>query len=433
MTIIIQDTTVIPEPGVTKAHHDIVIDGPTISAVIPTGTQPMPAGAEVVDGRHHLYTPGLIDTHVHTGQQLLRGRVLDAKPIIWTRIMLPFESRMTPEIMQVSAEVAALEMITSGTTGFVESGSYDMQSAGRVYAQSGLRGALAYSTMDDPTLPASVRMNATEALAHTDALYDEFDHQGNLQVDYALRALNNCSNELIEGAITHSRDRHATLQAHMNEYPAEVQGIVKRTGMRPYVFLNELGGLDHHFLGAHNLFLDPTEKHLIETHPVTLSHSPFSNAGKGVPDTPELLERHIPIGMGTDGAAHGSLSLFNEIKIFRSVMNLWHGVPGHKANIMPATTVFNMIWQGGAAALNQSGQLGRIAPGYQADLIAIDTDTPHLWGSGSWTNTLLEGVNANDVSHSMVAGKWLMKNREVLTMDVERIHHHLNQLYKTLW
>ena len=97
--------------------------------------------------------PGLIDGHMHTGQQLLKGAVLDELPMIWTRIMLPFESTLTPEKMRLSVSLAALEMIKNGTTGFVDAGSYFMEEAARVYLASGLRGALSHSSMDQGNFP----------------------------------------------------------------------------------------------------------------------------------------------------------------------------------------------------------------------------------------------------------------------------------------
>nr|WP_263850333.1 amidohydrolase family protein [Lacticaseibacillus zeae] len=152
-----------------------------------------------------------------------------------------------------------------------------------------------------------------------------------------------------------------------------------------------------------------------------------------MPPTPELLKAGVSIGLGSDGAAHGGLSLWQEMKIFRAIMTLHYGVPQHIANIMPATTIMSLVLDGGAAALNMSGQLGRIAPGYQADIIGLDIDSPHLWPTGNWNNTLLESVNANDVADSMVAGKWLMRKRKVLTLDVERIKAVCARRYPTLW
>ncbi len=85
---------------------------------------------------------------------------------------------------------------------------------------------------------------------------------------------------MVDLAAQRAEDRQTFLEAHMNEYPQEVAGILARCGERPYVYLAKRGALSDHFLGAHSLFLDDTEKMLIETHHVKLSHSPFSNAGK---------------------------------------------------------------------------------------------------------------------------------------------------------
>ena len=375
----------------------------------------------MLDGRYKLFMPGLVDSHMHTGQQLLKGLVLDAKPIIWTRVMLPFESTLTPEKMRLSAQAAALEMIKSGTAGFIDAGSYFMEDAAAVYETSGLRGALSYSTMDEEGLPESIAMDANEAVRRTDSLFDAFHGKGNLKVYYSLRALNSCSNRLVELEAEHARDRNTMLQAHMNEYMGEVNGILEREGMRPYEYLEKMQVLGGNFLGAHSLILTDREKELVRDRGVKVCHCPFSNCGKAVPDTPQLLEMGIPVGLGTDGAAHGGLSLWNEMKIFRSVMNIIHGVPNRNPKVMPAKTILHMALEGGAAALGEEGQLGRVEAGYKADLIGIDMNQPHLCPTGDKIHTLLECVNAGDVSDMVVGGRVLMKNRTVLTLDEERI------------
>ena len=144
-----------------------------------------------ISGKGKLVMPGLVDCHMHTGQQLLKGKVLDELPMIWTRIMLPFESTLTEEKMELSASLAALEMIKSGTTAFVDAGSYHMEAAAEVYVRSGLRGLLSASTMDEKGLPASIAQNADEAVAQTDRLYDRYHGKGNLKggILYALSYL----------------------------------------------------------------------------------------------------------------------------------------------------------------------------------------------------------------------------------------------------
>lgn len=374
---------------------------------------------EVLEGVGKLLMPGLCDSHMHTGQQLLKGRILDELPMIWTRIMLPFESTLDEKKMELSAKLAALEMIRSGTTAFVDAGSYYMESAADVYIKSGLRGLLSASTMDDASLPDSIRQTAEEAVAQTDRLYEAYNGKGNLKVAYSLRSLISCSEELIEKAGTHARERDAILQAHMNEYPNEVNYFLQKKQMRPLEYLESLGVLDENFLAAHSILLSENEKEILKKYQVNVCHCPFSNCGKGIPDTPALLQKNVNVGLGTDGAAHGGLSLWNEMKIFRSVMNVGRGVPVGEAAIMPAKTVIRMATENGYKAMHVKG--GRIEPGQAADFITIDLRRPHLYPTGNLVNTLLECVTAADVCDTVTAGKILMKNHVVLTLDEEKI------------
>lgn len=416
----IQDTTILKTFQTLESHADIIISE---GRILETGTdlkekyQPN----MTIDGRGKLFMPGLIDSHMHTGQQLLKGLVLDAKPVIWTRIMLPFESTLTPEKMELSAELAALEMIKSGTTGFIDAGSYYMEDAARVYAESGLRGALSYSTMDEKGLPDTITMDASKAVGKTDYLYDNFHGTANLKVYYSLRALNSCSDRLIELAAEHARLRDTMLQAHMNEYQGEINGTITHKGMRPYEYLDKMHVLGKNFLGAHSLILSESEKSIIKERGVKVCHCPFSNCGKAIPDTPELLSMGIDVGLGTDGAAHAGLSLWNEMKIFRSIMNICHGVPKGNSRVMPAERILYMVLEGGAAALHEQGKLGRLERGCHADLISINLNQPHLCPTGNLIHTLIESVNAGDVEDMIVGGKLLMKGQNILVLDEEKI------------
>ena len=121
--LLIQDAAVMTDYQTIRKGMDVAVGDGKILAVFPHGEEEW-EGKETLSGKDRVFMPGLIDSHMHTGQQLLKGLVLDARPVIWTRVMLPFESTLTPERMKLSAGLAALEMIRCGTTGFVESGSY---------------------------------------------------------------------------------------------------------------------------------------------------------------------------------------------------------------------------------------------------------------------------------------------------------------------
>ena len=429
--LLIKNAVVMTDYETVEYGMDIAVSDGRITAVAKSGAREFCA-EKTISGEEKLFMPGLIDSHMHTGQQLLKGLVLDAKPIIWIRVMLPFESTLTPEKMKLSAQAAALEMIKSGTTAFIDAGSYYMDAAAEVYEKSGLRGCLSYSTMDEDGLPESIAMDAAQAVTETDRLYEGWNGKGNLKVYYSLRALNSCSHELTELAAGHARERGAMLQAHMNEYQGEVDGIIKRENMRPYEFLEKMGVLSDRFLGAHSLILSETEKELIKKRGVKLCHCPFSNCGKAVPDTPDLAERGIIPGFGTDGAAHGGLSLWNEMRIFRSLMNIYHGVPNRNPKVMPAELLFRMLWEGGAAAVDEAGQCGKIAEGCKADFVSIYLDAGRLIPSGNLLHTMFECAESGDVRDMVVGGKVLMENREVQTLDEEKIRVEMKEYMKRM-
>ena len=418
--ILFSDATVLrPDFSGVDAHQVVAVADGKIALVASVESAGELEAAEVIDARHKLVMPGLIDCHTHTGQQLLRGRVLDALPMIWTRIMLPFESTLTPELMELSAELCALEMIKNGTTGFVDAGSYFMERAAEVYLTSGLRGMLSCSTMDQPGLPASIAMTAEEAIAASDKLYEDYNGKGLLSVAYALRALMSCSTELIEGVCAHASERGAKIQAHMNEYPAEVNFTLQKYGRRPFEYLEDLGVLSPDFLAAHCLMLSEEEKNIIVERGVKVCHCPFSNCAKAAPEAASLRSRGIVEGLGTDGAAHGGLSLWSEMHLFRSIMNVTHGIQIASPAIMPADELVRMATENGYKFMDVNG--GHVRVGEVADLITVNLRNSFMHPTGDVVKSLIECAGAEQVEDMVVDGKMVMRGRKVLTMDEDAI------------
>ena len=404
-------------------HKDIRIENNIIKEI---GTDLKSfSDEEIIDGKKLIVMPGLCDGHTHIGQQLLKGKVLDADGIIWQDIMLPFESSLTDEIMKLNTKLALIEMIHAGTTSFVDAGSYHMDSACEEIFKSGMRGAVTYSTMNDKNLPENIGDTTETAVKKNDELYEKWNGKGLIQVYYSLRSLLSVSEDLILKISEHAEERNTILQAHMNEYEKEVQHIISKTGMTPYEYLESLGVLKNDFIGAHSLILSEKEKEIILKRDVKICQCPFSNSGKALAETPELLKRGIKIGLGTDGAAHGGLSLWDEMKALRCMMNVTWGVKNCDRKIMPAKSLLKMAAENGKYFLRKN--IGKIKEGYLADLIFIDLKEPHLWFSSNYTNTIFECVNKGDIIHSMVDGKWIMKDRKILTIDENSVFKELEE------
>ncbi len=390
--------------------------------------------SENFDGGGLLWMPGLVDGHTHTSQQLLRGRLLDEKPVIWKRINVPFEAKLSEKAASLSASLCALEMMKSGTTGFLDAGGKHLQSFARVYAKAGLRGRLSYMTNDNPGAPEALRVGVQDGLDRQIALHEELE--GSLLAGvFSVTALTAASEELIRAIFGYAKEKGIATETHMNEYASEVMDFIEKYGLRPFEWLDREGLIGERFTAAHSIFLSQQEMDIVLKKGVRIIHCPFSNCGKGVPATPQLLARGATVGLGSDGSAHGGLDLFKEMRLLRGVMNAHWGLDTADPQIMPARKLLQMVTAGGAAALDVPG-LGVVKQGAPADLIALDVDVAHLYPTQNLVNTLVESACGSDVKHMLVNGKTLMRNREVLTLDEEKILHEAKELERAdglLW
>lgn len=385
-------------------------------------------GETVLSGPHLLWMPGLVDGHLHTSQQLLRGRLLDEKPVIWKRVNVPFESRLDEESSRLSAELAAMEMISCGTTGFVDAGGKYPEIYAQVYQAAGLRGCLSVMTNDNPFCPESLRApSVPAAVKRLRAMKNSLS--GLLKPIYSVTTPTAVSEELLRAVLEAAAEDGVPVETHMNEYASEVTDFLERYGRRPFVWLEEEGLLKAPMTAPHCIFLSQEEIDIMARRRIRVAHCPFSNCGKGVPPTPQLLAAGVPVGLGTDGSAHGGLDLFREMRLFRGVMNVTRGVGTADSCVMPAETLLTMATRGGAAALMEP-DLGVIEPGATADLIALDTDAPHLWPTQNLVHSLVESASGADVRHSIVNGKLLMRDRELLTIDRERVRREAERLFE---
>lgn len=430
--ILIKDCTLLSETLAPLPRRTVAIRDGRIAAI--GGPEITGPAKETIDGRGKLFMPGLIDGHTHICQQFLRGRILDELPMIWTRIMLPFESTLTAELVEAQARLACLEMIKSGTVAFADAGGRFMDRVAQAVADSGLRAALTCSTIDLGNAPPTMKATAEENIRRNTDLYHQYHGAGGgrLSVFFSVRSMLSCSEELTRRVFETADALGTHVHAHISEYPNEVNHCLEHHGMRPLEYLDSLGVLGPSFLAAHGILLSAGEIALAAKRGVKVVHCPFSNSGKGVPPTPQLLHDGVQVGLGTDGAAHGGLSLWNEMKIFRCVLNAHMGVPSANPLIMPAKTLLTMATKGGAAALGLE-QSGILAQGRAADMISINLEQPHITPSANLTNTLLETMNAGDVSDMIVDGKMVMRDRAVLTMDEGAVLDQARRLQETLF
>ena len=381
---------------------------------------------------------GLVEGHTHTCEQLLRGRVSDEYPMVWTRFLVPFESNLRPEDSYVSGQLACLEMIKHGTTAFADSGGVYMDRVADAVVESGMRAAIAKSTMDmGNAITGAMKETAKEAVAHTRELYKGYKGAGDGRVDiwFAIRQVMTCSQDLIAMVRDAAEELHTGIHAHLCEHKDEVSFCLQNYKLRPAQFLESMGVLGPNLLTAHNVMLSDEDIALMAERGVKVIHCPRANlANHGFPKAPQILQAGLQVGLGCDGAAPSNLDLFDEMKVLRYGMIAYWGLPSFNPVVMTCATVLKMASWGGACALGKGDILGTVEEGKKADVILLNIDQPHIQPTQNLLNTIVEAANGHDVTDSIIDGRLVMKNREVLTLDEEKIcfeaQKHMEEIIK---
>lgn len=407
--LIIKNCSVMMPDFSIKKEQDILIQDSFIMKI--TDTDDGYESKEVLNGKNKLVMPGLVDGHTHTCQQLLRGRTANEYPMVWTRILVPYESSLTPEDCYWSAKLACLEMIKSGTTAFAESGSTHMGDVANAVIESGMRAALARSTMDiGDAIPDCMKESSELNILHTEALYDKYQGTGDGRVDiwFAIRQVMTCSPELIREIGKEARRLKTGIHAHLCEHKDEVSFCLQHYQKRPAEFLDDMGVLGPNLLTAHNVVLSERDIDLLGERNVKLIHCPRANyANHGFPKTPRILQNNMSLGLGCDGASRPNLSLFAEMKhLLYGTMAFW-GIPIFDPDIICAKDLLKMVTVGGARALQHEAELGTIEEGKKADLITINLMQPHLTPTHNLLNTLVDCAAEHDVTDSSLMVKLL--------------------------
>ena len=437
--ILIQGCRVLQPDMTISGTCSVAIDKTMICKIGPEAELAQEYEAEeTLDGRGKLLMPGLVDGHTHTCQQLLRGRVSDEYPMVWTRFLVPFESNLRPEDSYVSGQLACLEMIKHGTTAFADSGGVYMDRVADAVVESGMRAAIAKSTMDmGNAITGAMKETAKEAVAHTKELYKGYQGAGDGRVDiwFAIRQVMTCSQDLIAMVRDAAEELHTGIHAHLCEHKDEVSFCLQNYKLRPAQFLESMGVLGPNLLTAHNVMLSDEDIALMAERGVKVIHCPRAYlANHGFPKAPQILQAGLQVGLGCDGAAPSNLDLFDEMKVLRYGMIAYWGLPSFNPVVMTCATVLKMASWGGACALGKGDILGTVEEGKKADVILLNIDQPHIQPTQNLLNTIVEAANGHDVTDSIIDGRIVMKNREVLTLDEEKIcfeaQKHMEEIIK---
>lgn len=402
---------------------DLLIDGDRIEAVGDVPASLLDAEVETIDVRGKIVLPGLINTHVHTSQQLGRGLGDDVDLLTWLHERIwPYESNMTEEDSYVSSLLCGLEQIRSGVTCFAEAGGQHVNGMGRATSELGLRGILARSTMDmGEGLPATWNESTDEALAVQVANYERWhgEADGRIRVWFGLRTIFNNSDELILRTKELADTYGVGVHMHVAEIEEEVEFARETRGATTVTHLNDLGVLDDNLLAVHCVWMTDDEIEMFADHDVKVSHNPAAAMRVlGFAKIPEMLAAGICVAIGTDGApSNNRMTLIDEMWL----TSLIHKGRRLDPTVMPAQQVLATVTRDAARALLWDDEIGSLEVGKKADMTIIDPDSAAMLPVHDPIANLVTSMHAHNVESVMADGRWLMRDREILTVDEEAI------------
>lgn len=430
----------------TAEPADILIEGDTIREVGPPGLA-APAGVSEIDASHRLIHPGLVNAHTHSHGNLGKG-MGDRWPLELLLTAAPMLSgHRGLDDLRLSAQIGAVEMMLKGCTA-----CYDlffewpvptregMAAVASAYAELGMRAVIAPMIADRTffeaipglaeALPPSLRERvAALRLAPRDTTLAAIrDGLGAWSVDRDLvrpavapTIPHHCSDDFILGCAGIARDFGVGLHSHVAESKVQAVASLKIYGATQTAHLDALGVLGPHFTVAHGVWLDPDDMARLGDHGASVAHNPGSNMriGSGLADTRTMLERRVNLGIGTDGATCAdNQNMYEAMRLASFVSKVqgpeWQRWLTTREAALAAT-------EGSARALGLGERIGRIAPGWKADLVMLDLDHPNWLPLNNPVNQLVHAEDGTAVDSVMIGGRLVVQNRKPVGVDLGKM------------
>ena len=384
--------------------------------------------ARIINGKGMIAMPGLQNAHSHTSMVLLRNYVTDKPLEKWLEDgIFPIEAKLTDEHIRNGSMLAIAEMIKSGTTSFLD-----------MYFKVGITAEAA--------LEAGIRANISLGLLTSRENKNSFNEAKIAWTDFN-SLYNNAGNGLLktslevhsvylydEKGLTDSAEFAAKtgtmIHCHLNETRAEVENSIAKYGISPIREFLKCGLLDVHTTAAHTIWIDDEEMDIMLEKKVSPVHCASSNMflGSGFAPVPKMLKKGLPVSIGTDGAAsNNDLDMFGEMALAAVI---------HKGNNLDPTVInaveaIEMATANGAKAIGFA-DTGILKKGMNADIILVNMDTSHNTPLINPVNALVYSTKGSDVDTVIINGKIVMENKELKTIDEEKVKYNVRKSINSL-
>jgi len=419
---------------------DVFLEDGLISNVGKVGEfKPQSRPEYEIDARGKLILPGLIDTHVHLAQALIRGCADDSSLIDWLqKFVWPLQGNFDAEDGRASAELCILEMLKSGTTTFLESllhTRYGFDGIAESLQKSGMRGVLSKTVMEMPSygteesiMHTGMIEDAETCLREVETYHKRWDGKadGRVRVWYGARSLGACTPELYSRIAQGAKRLGTGITMHLGEVREDVKYANKEFGKMPAEFMDQVGVMGPRVVFAHGVWLTESEWKILAAKGGTVAHCPSSNTklASGIAPVPEMIQHGVNVGLGCDGGpSNNCYDMIREMKLASLIQKVRLSDP----TVMSAEAILELATINGATALGMAGEIGSIEAGKKADIILVRTDAPHLTPPLNPISHLVYAGEGSDVDTVIIDGKVIMEGRKVKTLDEDKIIEEANR------
>jgi len=410
---------VLPRGAVAISGRDIVAVEPA-EAIASRFT-----ARETYDAGGQIVLPGLINTHTHAPMVLYRGLADDLALMDWLqKYIFPGEAKtVSPEFVRAGTRLAALEMIESGTTTYADMYYFEEEIA-RTTKAAGLRGVLGQTIIQFPVPDAKT---PAEELTRTEAFLKEFADDDLIVPAVAPHAMYTLDRATLKATRALADKYKAPVLIHLAETADELKNSMTAHKMTPTRYLETIGFWGPRTIAAHGVWLNPADIQILARRKVGVSHNPESNMklASGAARIPALRRAGVAVGLGTDGAASN-----NDLDMFEAMRQaaFLHKLTSNDPRAIPAATALAMATIEGARVLGMDGQIGSLEAGKRADLIVVSMAGARQTPMYDPLSHLVYVSRGSDVVTTIVNGKMLMRDRQVLTLNEAEIIAEANAM-----
>jgi len=385
---------------------------------------------EVIDCQGKILMPGLVNAHTHLPMNLLRGLGDDLRLDVWLLgYIMPVEREyVDPDFVRLGTSLACAELIRSGVTCYADMYYFEDQVA-EATAEAGLRGVCCQTILKFSAPDAA---SYEESLAASEEMIKKWKDHPLITPAIAPHAAYTATDTILHSTTALALKYDVPLHIHIAETAQEVEDSLDQYDMPVVPYLEQFEIFQAKVIAAHCVHISEREMHALHKYGVGVAHNPTSNLklSSGIAPIPSMLDHGLNVGIGTDGvSSNNDLDMFEELRLAALLAKGSSGNP----TVVPARTAINMATHMGAKAIHLDDQIGSLEVGKKADLILVDIDTlhntPHFrHDENAVYAQLVYAAKSTDVTDLMVNGRWLMRSRELLTIDLEEMAHQAQEL-----